>query len=702
MFYSHEILTSRKYGVATVWLVATLGASEARRKLNKAEIQKVNVPKACETITNPETPLALRLQSNLLFGVSKVYSQQCAFVLNDAEHVRTQVRQAMDAIRAATITSSKTHLAKKDQITLSDDPNFNIELDFLVELDDLALGPRAEIPDSNLQSLPPQSTQQSVEDQIADLSQEMGVHSDDLSGGGEPFRSPSRPTGRSTFVSRQGSRLGSHEIPAEIPGGLLEDVGFTIGEDGSLQDAPVAGITNAGNDEHTGAAMNEETRASRLPSEQHQDVTTQQEQELPPLDDDFDLFPDARAFSPRRSRELNQQVLPDTITHATAQQQDFAEEEEVQAEEQSAAAPSRARRHRRALPLDAQMELRNQDITDWNINYVQHMQQDAIHRFHQRSAHTAKLNAQAWLNGAGLLGIGNLLSNVNIPPALQMFAGLNILMPSSPPDQGSPTSSKRGRPSSSPSPSRRVKPRLTSQEAEQGRFGGEEAQIPHLDGDLPAPPVDDADLPVEVGREAGTPLVDHRSSQMPWNLSRGSSVQRRFNLTGGHGSSSVVGGSLSQGMREGSIAAPSPLLGRDRREEEEELLGEETFQLPLEDTEMGDVPQGEQDESQLDSQGIRRSSLPWAVKAMDTEQLNFVAYIMDKVDEKKATNEDVQHDKVDFGEAFVPGETNKVVACQALMHILALNGKGVLNIEQDADEGFRPISMTVIQEMATT
>jgi hypothetical protein len=82
MFYSHEILTSRKYGVATIWsvdstpslprltssrLVATLGQASTLKKVGKKAIQDVNVPKACGMVISPQTPMALRLQSHLLY-----------------------------------------------------------------------------------------------------------------------------------------------------------------------------------------------------------------------------------------------------------------------------------------------------------------------------------------------------------------------------------------------------------------------------------------------------------------------------------------------------------------------------------------------------------------------------------------------------------------------------------------------------------
>lgn len=104
MFYSHEstfpnatarsracqltilslkVLTSREGGVATVWyvlpmkaesqhsaeidrLVATLGSRSNSKKINRKAILDVNVPKTCSIIIQPEAPMALRLQSNLL------------------------------------------------------------------------------------------------------------------------------------------------------------------------------------------------------------------------------------------------------------------------------------------------------------------------------------------------------------------------------------------------------------------------------------------------------------------------------------------------------------------------------------------------------------------------------------------------------------------------------------------------------------
>jgi meiotic recombination protein REC8 len=81
------VLTSRKYGVATVWycslsmshafdasttdhsltrLVATLGSKSNLKKVSRKAILDVDVSKTCDTIIEPAAPMALRLSSNLL------------------------------------------------------------------------------------------------------------------------------------------------------------------------------------------------------------------------------------------------------------------------------------------------------------------------------------------------------------------------------------------------------------------------------------------------------------------------------------------------------------------------------------------------------------------------------------------------------------------------------------------------------------
>lgn len=71
-------------------LVATVGKN-SQKKLTRKVVQDVNVPKACGKISHPEAPLALRLQGSLLYGVARVFSQQCAYVLLDVEKCQSEM-----------------------------------------------------------------------------------------------------------------------------------------------------------------------------------------------------------------------------------------------------------------------------------------------------------------------------------------------------------------------------------------------------------------------------------------------------------------------------------------------------------------------------------------------------------------------------------------------------------------------------------
>lgn len=80
-------------------LVATLGSKSTLKKLSRKAILDVDVQKACETIVTPEAPMALRLQSNLLYGVTRVYAQQCGYVLTDVEQARNGMRALLRVMR---------------------------------------------------------------------------------------------------------------------------------------------------------------------------------------------------------------------------------------------------------------------------------------------------------------------------------------------------------------------------------------------------------------------------------------------------------------------------------------------------------------------------------------------------------------------------------------------------------------------------
>lgn len=74
-------------------LVANLGHNTTSKKLNRKAIENVNVPQACDTIEKPPgAPIALKLQGNLLYGISGVYHKHSAYLLDDTEKMWTRMR----------------------------------------------------------------------------------------------------------------------------------------------------------------------------------------------------------------------------------------------------------------------------------------------------------------------------------------------------------------------------------------------------------------------------------------------------------------------------------------------------------------------------------------------------------------------------------------------------------------------------------
>lgn len=57
----------------------------------------------------PDVPLALRLQSNLLVGVTRVYLQQCGYVLSDAEAARNNMRTILKVVQNSNLEAEGGH-----------------------------------------------------------------------------------------------------------------------------------------------------------------------------------------------------------------------------------------------------------------------------------------------------------------------------------------------------------------------------------------------------------------------------------------------------------------------------------------------------------------------------------------------------------------------------------------------------------------
>ncbi|TPX61385.1 hypothetical protein SpCBS45565_g07292 [Spizellomyces sp. 'palustris'] len=126
MFYSQDILTSkRRSGLAVVWLAATLGPKHSFKKLSKREVNGVNLVKACDFLTDPPEPMALRLTSNLMVGVTRVYSQQYTFFHTEVKQVFMKLKRAWTDVQSGDVDMPAGE-ARFDAITLQLDEDIEL------------------------------------------------------------------------------------------------------------------------------------------------------------------------------------------------------------------------------------------------------------------------------------------------------------------------------------------------------------------------------------------------------------------------------------------------------------------------------------------------------------------------------------------------------------------------------------------------
>ncbi|CAG8457629.1 23100_t:CDS:10 [Gigaspora rosea] len=146
MFYSKEILTRKKGGFGIIWyaklirLAATLGSRSNLRKLSKKEVNSVNLVRACEYVTSPPEPLALRLTSNLMIGITRVYNQQYHFYYADVNCVWNRLHKTLLELQSESVDMIVPQ-ARSEAITLEDDPFFEIEMTFSHKPQDFSVVP---------------------------------------------------------------------------------------------------------------------------------------------------------------------------------------------------------------------------------------------------------------------------------------------------------------------------------------------------------------------------------------------------------------------------------------------------------------------------------------------------------------------------------------------------------------------------------
>ncbi|KAF2272885.1 uncharacterized protein EI97DRAFT_436495 [Westerdykella ornata] len=700
MFYSHEVLTSRKYGVATVWLVATLGSSSKLKKIKRKAIREVDVPKACRTILDPGAPMALRLQGSLLYGVSRVYLEQCSYVLSDAENAHNSMRLMMKIMKNAAI-DPEAGRARPEQLILPDDPAF---------LPDFTLPPADLLVELNFPIPPP--VQRFDESQTYTPGGSQSSH-----------RSPTAPLGNLLIPSSSPVAAGDFQIAGDYgigsvgeSGGLMgvEDVAqpleedFSFDADGNLIDfaAGEGGFSTPLN--QRGSTMMSDAGASARVREEHLEgqqtaaerVGDQMELDFPNIGEDFPMD-DAAAISPDQQQQSSSRVQSDGTFPS------------------SASAPMQRRtRKPKVIPADRTMELRNKDLANWNNNYLHNMAEATRLKNAHRAPAQAKKNAEYFVWGAGVGGIGRRPAGATAPSPLDMYCGDNLFALFTGIDRRALRAGKKhdrdsGIDEAMAEEGRRVRPRRSVEDNQQqvGRGQEDEGIILAEDDELAIADKDDVELP----RSAPSALDDQQIfSSMPWNMSasvRGSSAVPHSARVGSVGTSTGVLGSAR--LRGSRMVSASPLqrraLMRGSAADLEALglgglgseLDVEGFGLPEQMTSDGFG------EMLLASPGKGDGGSPERVRvqeALSAEGSNFLEFINDALFEKQqrvremqgTEDETEQADEVLFEEVLPPAKNSRVVACQGLMMVLALGSKGLLEVRQD--EPFAEIGLKVTEK----
>ncbi|RFU30647.1 hypothetical protein B7463_g5687, partial [Scytalidium lignicola] len=728
MFYSYEILTSRKYGVSTVWLVATLGAKSNSKRLNRKAILEVDVRKACQTIIEPNAPLALRLQSNLLYGVSRVYSQQCGYVLADAQVAQNHIRSLLHSARDDKLVQDAGK-ANPNQLILQDDPAFALDqalpplnLDFSM-LDILGNDTQRSIlsisPHTQLNSTPPPHG--SV--------LRLNIPSSSAGAGAAgttatyqlPIHDAFKGSGDASSLQKGivGGTGGFFEDEEHI---LFDDSTFEFDADGNFREilAPEDELHRGGQSSRIGG---DHLANSRPVHREHvkdagSRVLHDQIDVNKPVDyDEIELLPDAEPLMTGAVQGAN---VPRSDPSFTLEQSS------------DTAVASAKRRHQRQkrlpkrLAMDEECQVTKATLMEWQEGYIENMTKAKEAKFNNRQRVDAKNRAYEFVLGNGINNVGRGYGSEKFLNRLYMFSG-SYLMPDimgtslrvtgkHPRDEESSDSED--------SETRRVRTRQDQDEEQLGRGAGY-----HDDDMMMSMGIDDSG---EVGRDAASALQDYASSFMPWNIS--ASVNSH---THGRSSSLALRGIASSqlGSQHGNrLPSASPLVGRgttlpadlitygrdddeDRTvltEDDDAILRRATVNYPfplLSSNRSAGSGAGTSNNGVLKDYDIfgpaaavdtqTASSSQWIKQVLDREAGNFFDYVWNSIEEKNNYDDDEDHygastnDEqkwharryISFEELFAPGDHSPVVAAQAFYHVLTLATKGVVLVEQDIPEG---------------
>ncbi|PLN86142.1 Rec8 like protein-domain-containing protein [Aspergillus taichungensis] len=693
MFYSHEILTSPEHGVATIWLVATLGSKSIARKLNRKAILDVDVPRACGVIKDPEAPMALRLQGNLLYGVSRVHNQQCGYTLTDVQAIHDRMRSLFRVISGGGLDSSAGK-ARPEQLVLPYDPTFLPETNLPglgLDLSSLILSENRSLNQESSVLLPatPDLHQSSL---ALSVSPRLSFSSSDIAmRDWGRFGSDTDATGS---VQRGLGLVGIATSTFEEAGVLLQP-DFEFDEDGNIVELGPRRASEITRRRESDTPVPREYDQDRLHNMSPQGML---------VDDEMDMVPQDHNQSLRAQLTTGQSAVP-------CLEKEQVEEGEVveTAQASNRESTSRGKRQPKTILSDEQIALRNTELAGLNNGYVENMAAAVQQKLYAKLSAQSKKNATLWVYGLGIGSVGGGVGASQHQHPLHCFSGDALYEALR--GKAQTNTLKRKRPSEpehdSVSKARRVRAKEEGYEEEMGR--GE-----HVEGD------DFWRENVEIGRQASSVIHDG-NSQMPWNITAsvqssrfGSSIANAFR---GFGSASDVSSRLVthsvgsfgtdldiahlRGGRSRSQASASPLAGRSLPFDIDALTGlefEANDLANMRDLDLGDYFQtnlhtdqnagmeGVQDRNQFNSQHTHLSTL-------DQESVNFLDFLTMKIAGQMTESTNGPDGtafaglkQITFSALIPPESSPRAVATHGLMHTLTLATKGFIHVAQEPYE----------------
>ncbi|KAH8705629.1 hypothetical protein BGW36DRAFT_457046 [Talaromyces proteolyticus] len=610
---------------------------------------------------NSEAPMALRLQGNLLYGVSRVYNRQCLYTLTDVQSMLDKMKTALKIVHSRGLNPDAGK-ARPEELVVPYDPAFIPEFS-LPGLDfDLLKPPESLVSRLNLgSSLVSSHFSNSSQGQLVlETLPQLHIPSPSVING---------DFGGFASLSDSGNTVGKSD---QVLGDTMLEEGVLLRPDFEFDEE--GNIVELGLDNTLGLQVESPMEGRPIDETTEENIHQPQDGDAMELQGDNFLLNselEARDSPPPTSGRLPD---PDYINN-----------------QETGENASHGRKHKapKKVQVDINTEVCKAVLVQWEQEYLRNMSLADKLRAHSKQLIQAKRNATFWVSDCGIGSVGLGLGVSRMPHPLQPFCGEQLLAALSS-NTGKRSSDEAG--NDELDVTRRVRQRADD-EVEKG------LSRPNGMGE------DNADIlmqnDVELGLDAPASLPDDASSRMPWNITA--------SLQGSVAGSSSIGRPLNSfdrssrrhfersGRLNGRFPSASPLA---RRSLHQDLLGRDSLPgLSLDD--FGSLYDDDlnaymeqgilswRPETWHGTEGSSAIDAHATISSLGHDDRNFLEFLeirMQAVEYESGENEGRTGTPLlkesSFSQLFPTESTSCLVATQALMHVLTLATKDVIKVSQ--------------------